>query len=146
MYPAFSATSQVNPCWNIARGLGGAAVGGTAGYFLTVWLARQGFYAMILPGALLGMGCGALIVRRSFPLAAFCGLAALALGLVAEWKLHPFIADRTWNYFVQNLGKLQPVTYLMLSLGALGGYWFSLGNRHKALRATTEQPPGPPPK
>ena len=143
MYPAFTAHAQVNPWLNIARGLAGAVIGGPAGYFLTVWLAKQNFYAMILPGALLGMGCGTLIARRSLPLAGFCGVAALALGLVVEWKIHPFIADRSWSYFVQHLGKLQPATYLMLALGALGGFWFSLGGRDKGIPRTVEKPTNP---
>ena len=39
-------------------GLIGGAVGGLVGYFLVGWVSRQGFYAMILPGALVGLGCG----------------------------------------------------------------------------------------
>src|SRR5687767_140920 len=61
----------------------GAAAGGAAGYAL-FWYARQwGFYAIVLPGALLGIGAG-LARNRSVAMALICGLLALGLGLFTE--------------------------------------------------------------
>ena len=54
-------------------GLAGAVAGGAIGYFVFMWMARQGFYAMILPGALLGLGCGLASRRRSAVLGIACG-------------------------------------------------------------------------
>jgi hypothetical protein len=34
----------------------GAFAGGLVGYFGFLWIARQGFYALVLPGGLLGVG------------------------------------------------------------------------------------------
>ena len=34
----------------------GAVAGGLVGYFGFLWIARQGLYALVLPGGLLGVG------------------------------------------------------------------------------------------
>jgi uncharacterized membrane protein len=38
--------------------IGGAIIGGLAGYFIFLWLASQGFYGLIIPGGLLGIAAG----------------------------------------------------------------------------------------
>ena len=119
--------NKVDPFVNTVRGLLGAAVGGAAGYFATGWLARQGFYAMALPGAALGFGAGLLVAKRCPGVAIVCGVLALALGLFTEWKNFPFIADHTFSYFLRHVGDLRPMTMILIGLGALGGYWFALG-------------------
>ena len=64
----------------------GAAAGGAIGFFAFGWLLRQGYYAMVLPGAMVGIGCGLLSRRDSLVRGILCGLAGLALGLFCEWK------------------------------------------------------------
>jgi len=118
-------TNKVDPASNVGLGLLGAALGGTLGYFLFGWLLRQGFYALALPGVLLGLGCGFLLKQRSLALAIVCGLAGLALGMFAEWKHLPLETDRSLGYFVTHLHQLRPFTLLMLALGAAGGFWFA---------------------
>ncbi len=59
--------------------LAGAIVGGVLGHFLFVWLVSQGFYAMILPGGLVGIGAG-LARHGKLYLAVICGLIALSAG------------------------------------------------------------------
>ena len=68
----------------------GAVGGGLVGYFGFLWIARQGFYALVLPGGLLGLGAS-LFANRSTALCIVCGLLALALGVLAEWEFAPFI-------------------------------------------------------
>ena len=46
-------------------GLAGGIVGGVLGYLLFMVIVRQEFYAIVLPGALVGIGCGALSGRKS---------------------------------------------------------------------------------
>jgi len=116
---------------NMARGLLGAAVGGAAGYFVTGWLARQGFYTMALPGVGVGLGAGLLVTKRCPGVAVFCGILALALGVFTEWKNFPFVRDASFGYFVRHLGELRPLTLIMLGLGTLAGYWFALGAGRK---------------
>lgn len=115
----------------VGLGLVGAAAGGALGFFAFGWLWKQGFYALALPGVLLGVGCGLLFKRRSMPMAVLCGLAGLALGILAEWHHRPFVKDASFTYFVTHLHQLRPFTLLMLALGALGGFWFAWSVREK---------------
>ena len=75
----------------------GAVAGGLVGYFGFLWIARQGFYALVLPGGLLGLGAS-LFANRSTALCIVCGLLALALGVLAEWQFAPFIRDGSLGY------------------------------------------------
>ncbi len=111
----------------IALGLLGAAIGGGMGYFTFFWAARQGFYALILPPALLGLTAGYFARCRSTPLAILCAVAGLALGLYTEWRFAPFRTDPSFPYFLTHLHQLKPFTLLSLALGVLGCYRFALG-------------------
>jgi hypothetical protein len=119
---------------NLMVGIVGAAAGGVLGYFAFLWIARQGFYALMLPGGLVGLGGGLWVRDRSPARAAICGVFALALGIFAEWKFAPFIKDASLGYFLTHLHDLQPITLLMILAGGAFGYWLSLG-RGPALKA-----------
>ena len=100
----------------------GAVAGGILGYFAFVWVARQGFYALMLPGGLLGLGAG-IAQNRSILLAAVCGLAAVALGLFSEWRFAPFIKDDSFGFFLLHAWELKPLTLLMIGVGGVIGFW-----------------------
>jgi hypothetical protein len=104
-------------------GLVGATVGGVLGFYTFGWLYSQGFYGLMIPGAFLGLGCGLLAQHHSFPRGIACGVAALILALLTEWKFFPFVADTSLSYFVRHLTDLKPVTVLMTGIGALIAYW-----------------------
>lgn len=123
----------------IALGLLGAAIGGCLGYFAFFWVARQGFYALVLPGALLGLGAGLSARGRSVILAVICSVAGLALGLFTEWRFAPFVADDSVAYFSTHVHTLKPITLIMLGLGAFLSFRFALGREPKATPLT---PPG----
>jgi hypothetical protein len=111
----------------------GAVVGGTLGYFGFFWIARQGFYAMILPGGLIGIGAG--VVRNySVWVAVVCGLLALALGLFTEFRFAPFVADETFSFFMAHVHQLSPVTLLMIAAGAFIGFWVPYRRTERRLR------------
>lgn len=116
----------------IALGLLGAALGGCVGYFAFFWAARQGFYALILPPALLGLTAGWFARCRSTPLAIVCAIAGLALGLYTEWRFAPFIADKSLQFFLTHVHQLKPFTLLMLALGVFLCYRFALGVDRKS--------------
>jgi len=124
-------TTPGNPLSNLLLGFAGAAAGGVIGYFAFQWIIRQGFYPLALPGALLGLGCGVLVRRRSLTLGFACGLLALALGTFVEWRFRPFTADGGLGYFLAHFLDLQPITLLMIALGGFCGFWFALGWRRK---------------
>ena len=110
-------------------GLVGAAVGGGIGYLLFWALIRQGFYAMIMPGAFVGIGCGLLSGRRSVALGVVCAVAALILSLFLEWHFFPFVKDESLAYFLTHLHKLTIVTKVMIPFGLLFAFWFGMGRK-----------------
>jgi len=112
---------------NGVLGLLGAAVGGTLGYFAFFFLARQGLYAMVLPGTLLGLGCGALSGVKSNSLGIVSGLLAVLLGIFTEWRFAPFIDDDGLAYFISHLYDLKSATLVLIGLGGLFAFWFGRG-------------------
>ena len=132
MNEATASDSKSGTLVNTVRGLLGAAAGGAAGYFLTGWLVQQGFYAMALPGAGVGLGAGLLVTKRCPGVAIACGVLALALGVFTEWMNFPWPRPHDgFGYFLSHLGDLRPLTMILIGLGALGGYWFALGAGRK---------------
>src|SRR5207237_6613579 len=119
---------------------GGALLGGALGYAAFFWVASQGFYGMILPGGLLGLGAGLARGRYVWP-AVVCGLLALGLGLFTEWRFDPFRADKSLGYFLGHVHELKPVTLLMIGLGGLIGFWLPFRRAEKGNRAGSEPPP-----
>lgn len=107
----------------------GAVVGGILGYLGFFWLANQGFYALALPGALLGLGAG--VVKNRSPFVAIaCGIVALALGVFAEYRLAPFIADESLKYFLTHVHQLKSITLLMILIGGAVGFYVPFSHRH----------------
>jgi hypothetical protein len=115
-------------------GILGAGAGGVLGYFAFLWIARQGFYALLLPGALVGAGGGLAARGRSVPRAAACALVALGLGVFTEWRFAPFIKDASLGYFFSHLQDLQPITLLLIFGGAAIAYWLALGRDQASTR------------
>jgi len=108
-------------------GLGGAVCGALVGYFGFFLLTRLGFYGLILPGALLGIGCGSLSGRKSNELGIACGLLALLAGIITDWRFEPFIKDDSFAYFVTHLQDLDKITLIEIAGGVLFGFWFGRG-------------------
>ena len=106
----------------VALVLGGAVLGGLVGHFAFGWLVNQGFYGLVLPGGLVGLGAGLSSCRSRWP-SVVCGVMALVLGLVTEWRFFPFNADDSFSYFVGHLHQLKPITLLMLAAGTAIGFW-----------------------
>lgn len=125
----------------MARGLAGAAAGGALGYFAFVWIAHQGFYAVALPGTLLGMGASLFARERSLSLSILCGVLALGLGLFSEWNMFPLAADPSLGYFLGHLQDLRPLSWIMLLLGGAAGAYFAWRSGVRVATPTSTVPP-----
>lgn len=103
----------------------GAAAGGAVGFLVFGWAVRQGFYAMIVPGGLLGIGCSLLSRGPSAARGVVCGAAGLVLGLYTEWWHFPFRADPGLGYFLSHLDRMDAPGFksLMIGAGALLAFW-----------------------
>jgi hypothetical protein len=113
---------------NWLLGMAGAAAGGAVGCLAFFWIARQGFYALVLPGAAVGLGCAALSRGKSNGLGIVCGGLGVLIGLLAEWRFAPFAADPSLGYFLTHLHHLQPVTVALVFLGGAFAFWLGRGN------------------
>jgi hypothetical protein len=111
---------------NWPLGLLGAVAGGALGYFGFFFLARYGLYAIVLPGALVGLGCGGLSGGKSNLLGILCGLSGLLLGVFVDWRAGPFGVDPSLWFFVTHLHELPP-DLVLIALGGLCGFWFGRG-------------------
>lgn len=100
----------------------GALIGGLLGYVVFKWLLGQGFYGLMVPGGLLGMGAG-VFKTNTKAISVVCGVMAFLLGVVAEWSSFPFKADESLGYFIAHVHELQPATMIMLAIGAAIGFW-----------------------
>jgi hypothetical protein len=108
-------------------GILGGIVGGVVGYFVFFYATRQGLYPMVLPGALVGLGCGAMLGMKSNAMGVVCGLSALAFGLFIEWQLAPFAQDRSLRFFLSHVNQLRSMTLILIVIGALLGFAFGRG-------------------
>lgn len=124
---------------DLLLGLVGAAIGAVAGYYLCIWIARQGFYGIMLPGACVGWGCGALSGHRSVLLGVICGVLGLAAGIYTEWRMFPFAADEHLSYFLAHLHQLKGLTQILILFGTACAAWFGLGRAGGAWPRTTRQ-------
>jgi hypothetical protein len=125
---------------DIVPGLVGATMGGVFGYFIYKWGLQQGLKAGVVPGALVGLGSGLVSSRPSRIRGVICGLAALALGIFAEWRNAPFVADNSLGYFLSHMQQLPPLVLIMIALGGLLG-WRWGGDSLKPSFASKPAPP-----
>jgi hypothetical protein len=108
-------------------GMIGAVVGGAIGVIACWLVSLEDFQGLVLPGAGLGLGCGALSGHKSNGLGAVCAIAAVPLEIVTEWWLRAFLFDDSLSYFVGHLQDLRKTTLVSIALGALFGFWFGRG-------------------
>jgi hypothetical protein len=105
-----------------------ALLGGVTGYLGFIALLDYGFYALALPGGLLGL-TGGIVQPRSRLVPALCGLLAIAAGLFAEHRNAPFVADGGLGYFLVHARDLGPLTLVQIGAGGLIGFWVPFRRR-----------------
>ena len=101
----------------------GAVGGGLLGVAAFAWMLRFNLYALILPGAMLGAGCGSLSATRSNIRGAICGAAGLLVGMFAEWRSFGRV-DETFGHYVLDIARQPPTTLLMLAVGGAAAFNF----------------------
>jgi len=127
---ALSAQRQVAPQGQlliILRGVLGGAIGGVVGFYVFTWLAQQGLYGMMIPGAMIGLGSALAARGRSLPLGVMCALAAIALSVFAEWAVAPFRKDPSFGFFVMHINHLPSLKLAMMALGGAFAFWLGQG-------------------
>jgi hypothetical protein len=102
--------------------IAGAVIGGIVGHFVFGWILTKGYYGMILPGGLLGLGAG-FGKTRSVWLAVAFGVAAVCLGFFTEWRYRPWQKDESLGYFLRHISDLDLVTLGMIAAGGALGFW-----------------------
>jgi len=122
----------------IILGILGAVVGGTVGHYAFTWIVGQGFYALVIPGAFLGLGFSAGFQSKSTAAAVFCATAAVGLELFSEWSVFPFAKDTGFQFFLVHVHQLEPITLIMVALGGLCAFWTVGGNRRAADRSSSD--------
>ncbi|MDG1873245.1 MAG: hypothetical protein P8J27_05000 [Mariniblastus sp.] len=111
--------------WN--RGMLGAVIGGTIGWFVYFMLLGQGLDALMLPGTLVGLGFGLLSKRTMMSAGWVCAVLGLALMLCCEWKSLLAFKDKPLMEFLSNLPELNTGSKIMLGFGTLMAFWFGRG-------------------
>ena len=103
--------------------LAGAAIGAVVGYVLFRWALSQGFYAMVVPGACLGLGAHLASPTRSTARGVVLGIAALIYGVLVDCKtnLPPFDDVR---YYFTHLANVGQISLLMIVVGGVVGFWW----------------------
>jgi hypothetical protein len=96
------------------------AIGGIVGYFAVPWIWSQGFYAIMLPGTLLGFGAGFSKSRSNF-VAVICGIAGTLVGFYTEWRA--FFPQLDLSGFLKLIPQLEPIALIMIALGGFLGFW-----------------------
>lgn len=114
-----------NPAIAVIRGITGMVIGGVLGVYGFFWIVQQGFYAIILPGTLAGVGCRILASKRMLMLSILCAVISIGLGLYTEWMFAPFTQDKSLAYFITHIHQLKPITLLLIALGAAFGFWIT---------------------
>ena len=107
----------------VVLGLVGAIIGGAVGVALVYWLRNQGFYAMMIPGAFVGLGAHVASPYPSNLRGAILGVAGLFVGVVTEWAVF-WSGDPKFTVFLQEFPKQPTITFLMIGAGAIMAYWF----------------------
>src|SRR5262245_45011574 len=93
--------------------LSGAAVGGIIGHIAFLRLTHYGYYGLILPSGLAGLGAG-IFKSRSMVTSISCGILTLGFGIFSEWRYSPFLDDNSFAFFLTHMNQLAPVTLTMI--------------------------------
>jgi L-aminopeptidase/D-esterase-like protein len=110
-----------------ARGFCGGAVGGGLGYLAFRWMLTQGYYALVLPGALIGMGAGLGSGRRMLSLGLLSAVGALVVGVVADWNSLIAPAPTFLGHVATLLDANRRTPAILILVGVAISFYFGIG-------------------
>jgi hypothetical protein len=115
------------PHWMAATG---AAVGGVIGCIaFFVLLRHASIYALVLPGALIGLGRALGAKQVNVPLGIVCGLGALVAAIALDWRVTTAAENETIINHVLTLHQRPMKTTASIAAGTLLAVWFGVGRR-----------------
>jgi len=119
--------SNIRSGWgkSILLGVGGIVAGGWFGYWIFHWLLSYGLYGLAIPGAFVGIGLSVAVRRKSFALAIIAAVLSFVWGLYCEWSA--FARNASLGEFLANLTQTEPITWVMLLVGAAVSFSFFVG-------------------
>ena len=120
--------STENLAAKIPLGIAGAIAGGVVGFFLFKTLHSMGFYALVLPGAFTGLGCGFAAKSRSIIFSFIALVVGLIVAVLAEWHTNWFVEDESLLFFIKNIHESRGGMALISTLLS-GAAAFWLGRR-----------------
>ena len=111
----------------LIKALSGSVAGVIIGAAGVTVLLKYGLYAIVLPGALVGLGTGLMSRRASWTFAIYSGVVGAVLCLLLHWKY--FRAGTSFFEFLRDLGDLPTDIRLRMAAGVFAAVWFGRG-RH----------------
>ena len=114
----------------IPLGIFGALLGAVVSFFLFQFLIRRGLYFLVLPGALVGLGCGFAARSRSFALAIIAVAVAVPTAIFCEWKTDLYLCDdgETLMGIVEYISRMVELRGwklpVFVGLNGLIAFWF----------------------
>lgn len=106
------------------RGIGAALAAVVVAYFAIYLLKKNGFYAMMLPGLLVGSACGYASGCRSQVLGIVSLLIAIVASVLLEWQI---FYNEPLPRFLANFHTIGTLKIGMHLFGAVMAYWFGTG-------------------
>jgi len=113
--------------WSLPLAVAGTLAGAALGALAFWGLLKYGFYAIMLPGLLAGLGGGYPLKRRVIALGIFAAVVSLVTMVLAEWWNRPFVKDESLTFFLKHLDQLNRGAILMMVLGVAAAFWFGMG-------------------
>jgi hypothetical protein len=92
-------------------------------------LLDYGLYGIVLPSALVGLGCGLASGRKVIALGVFSALGGLLAGALAEWRSDVQPAA-SFFHFLSDLPGRKPAIWLIL-VGAAISFYLGVGRNRQ---------------
>ena len=116
------------PIKNFIFGVLGGITGGVVGGFICRFLADQGLYAVVIPGALVGLGFGLAAKKGHIVFGLVSGIMGLLAGLMTQWLVYS--NEPSFFKLVAELKDYHVMTFILLGLGTLLAFSFGKGNTY----------------